>query len=115
MDKRILYKAMVFAFIALTSSISFGSEVVEVCATYKNTGEKYKVKANVMSGEELNQKTNDFRYKYLSTYAIIFWGKDQASVIELSVAPDGITIVGVTGKDQQGHPWELTTSLFFCN
>jgi hypothetical protein len=87
---------------------------VEVCTTYLGTGKKYKVDATVLTGTELNLRTATFNYQPLSTYAVIFWGPGQATVIELEFAIGGISAFGTRGRDQQGYRWELTTSSLFC-
>jgi hypothetical protein len=100
-----------FSFFSLASN---AYEVVDVCATYKNTGKKYKVEARVYSGTELNQKTGSFDYNSFSKYAVIFWEAGQATVIELDLAIGGISPIGSDGKDQRGYPWSLSTSTTFC-
>lgn len=37
-----------------------------------------------MYGTELNRATKSYDYESYSTYAIIFWDKDEASVIKIS-------------------------------
>lgn len=68
-------KKLFIAFLLSLSSHSFAYEVLDVCATYKNTGKKYKVEVNVFSGSELNSKTRSFNYTPYSKYAVIFWGE----------------------------------------
>jgi hypothetical protein len=94
---------------------SFAREVVDVCATYTNTNKKYKVEANVYSGTDLNKLTKTFNYNSFSTYAIIFWGPEQATIIELSYAiGNKISQFGTSGKDQRGYEWNLSTLTSFC-
>ena len=93
---------------------SFGEEVNEVCAKYKNTNKEYKVQAHILSGTELNQKTKGYSYNSYSKYAVIFWGKDEASIIELDY-PGTINSFGTDGKDQKGYKWEISKSSAFCN
>lgn len=88
-------------------------QVVTVCAKYENTGKQYKVNAQVMKGEELNRKTNSYRYNSFSLYAVIFWGPDQATLIEMD-DPFPINAIGSSGKDQRGYRWNLSTSTAFC-
>lgn len=96
------------------ASCSYAYEVLDVCATYENTGKKYKVEVKVFSGAELNQRTNTYNYSAYDKYAIIFWGGEQATIIKLDYSFSGISAFGSPGRDQQGYPWSLTTSTTFC-
>ncbi len=64
---------------------AFASEVADACATYKNTGKQYKIKAHIYKGSELNKKTNSSNYDFFSTYVLIFWSDNKASKIELDM------------------------------
>jgi len=87
----------------------------------KNYGwsEYYTVDVTFMSGTELNKETSSFDYDGFSTYAIIFWGKDEASVIKISsftgcgteVKQSCFTnkVSNLEGEDQQGRGWEVCT------
>jgi hypothetical protein len=79
----------------------------------------YTVDVTFMSGSELNSATNSYNYRRYKTYAIIFWGDDQASVIQLSsytgcgseVSQSCITnkVSNLEGEDQKGVGWEICT------
>ena len=114
--ERIFIKKQFLSFCALFlfSSITSSYEVVEVCATYKNSGKKYKVEANVFKGDELNKRTKTYDYNYFGWYVIIFWGDDQATVIELTSAIGGLGVLGNDGVDQRGYPWHVTRSTLLC-
>ena len=85
----------------------------------KNYGwsDYYTVEVTFMSGTELNRATKSFDYDGFSTYAIIFWDKDEASVIKISsftgcgteVTQSCITnkVTNLEGEDQQGRGWEV--------
>lgn len=98
----------------MVTSFAYAYEVIEVCATYLNSGKKYKVETSVYQGSELNKRTKSYDYNTYSKYAVIFWGPGQATVIELDFSYGGISAFGSTGEDQQGRRWELTTSTMFC-
>lgn len=89
-------------------------EVIDVCATYENTGKRYKVEANVYDGSELNRRTNSYNYNTYSKYVVIFWNGDQATVIELDFSYGGVSAYGSSGKDQQGYPWTVSSSTAYC-
>ena len=109
-----LFRVAVISGCVFQVSAAFAYEVTDVCAEYVGTGKKYKVEANIFSGSELNSKTHSYDYNSFSKYVVIFWGKDQATVIELD-SPFGVNAFGVDGKDQQGYKWNISTQLLFCN
>jgi hypothetical protein len=79
----------------------------------------YTVNVTFMSGTELNQATKSYDYSSFSTYAIIFWDKDQASIIKISsytscgteVSKSCISnmVTNLKGEDKQGVGWEVCT------
>lgn len=109
-----IFKISLFILFSLQASSALAHEVTDVCAEYLGTGKKYKVEANIFTGSELNSKTHSLDYNWLSKYVVIFWGKDQATVIELD-SPFGVNVFGVEGKDQQGYRWSISTQMLFCN
>lgn len=104
-----------FAVLLLASSFAFASERAIVCAKHESHSgwsDAYKVEATIINGNELNQVTHSFDYQSFSTYVVIFWHDNVASVIEMD-SPD-LTANGQEGKDQQGLNWEITkTSLCY--
>ena len=77
----------------------------------------YTVEVTFISGTELNRATKTFNYDGFATYAIIFWDKDEATVIKISsftgcgteVTQNCITnkVSNLEGEDQQGRGWEV--------
>ena len=65
-------------------------------------------KATILSGIELNQATRSFNYNAPSTYVIIFWDKNEASIIEMQMP--FLSVVGEQGTDQRGISWEIAKS-----
>jgi hypothetical protein len=78
-----------------------------VCAK-QGGGQAYKVEATFTTGADLNEATNSLKYLGFRKYIVIFWKQNQASVIELSFPY--VSILGTSGTDQQGRPWEVSTS-----
>lgn len=82
----------------------------------------YAVDVHFFTGSELAQTTGQWsRFSSLKKYAVIFWGQDQATIIEIS----NLLICGtefsqscmpilsrIKGKDQDGDEWEVCTSSF---
>lgn len=79
----------------------------------------YTVDVTFMSGTELNRATKSYEYDGFSTYAIIFWDKDETSVIKLSSFTGcGLEVsqrcisnkaTNLEGEDNQGRGWEVCT------
>ena len=90
--------------------------------TNNSWSKKYTVEVTFMTGFELNQATNSFKYNSNSIYAIIFWDKNEASVIKIST----ILICGyettkscitntysaLTGTDQDDDEWKICVTDF---
>ena len=75
-----------FASIVLTCLVfakANAYEVIDVCAEFVDTGQKYKVEAQVYAGYELIRRTGDHGYDRLDDHAVIFWDQGTSSVIEL--------------------------------
>ena len=103
---RALRYLCVFLLLVCAAFVARAYEVIEVCATYTNTGKRYKVEANVYEGSDLNRRTKSFDYDSFGKYVVIFWSKEKASVIKLDSPFGGIGTFGSQGQDQQGRPWE---------
>ena len=84
----------------------------------------YKVQCNYITGAELNNATSTFGYQAFSTYAVIFWDQNQASVLRLNgificgtEASNGcaISYIPIIGIDQQGRTWKVCgQNLYWC-
>lgn len=87
----------------------------------KNFGwsDYYTVDVTFMSGSELNKATKSYNYSSYSTYGIVFWNRDEATIIKISsftgcgreVTQSCITnkYSNLDGEDQQGRGWEICT------
>ena len=107
-------KLSIFLLSILISFNTFAYEVLDVCATYSNTGKSYTVQGNIYSGNELNSKTGSWSYNSWSTYVVIFWSNAQASVIELDYYFGSLGFMGSNGKDQRGYPWTIKEGHLYC-
>lgn len=120
-----LYKAIIplfiFTFLSLESLAtenlakeSFLHEISEpekLCVKYETRNgwsKGYHVDVNTLKGSELNRKTNSWDYNSYSTYAVIFWSNDQASVIELNYFIGSFSVHVTNGVDQRGRKWKLS-------
>jgi hypothetical protein len=107
-------KCIFFLLIFLFPLNAYAKEVIDVCATYENTGKSYAVEAQIYKGPELNRATSSFDYNTFSTYAVIFWSSDQVSVIELDYYFGFIGFSPIKGTDQRGYPWEIEKGNLVC-
>jgi len=104
---------LLFAILACLPVAAAASERVRVCAKYKTQyawSQGYGVDATLMSGSDLNRATHTFDYQGFSTYVVIFWGQDQASVI-LMDSPY-LNAFGSDGEDQEGRKWQIAETDF---
>jgi len=110
--------------IALFLNFKAEAKYTQTCVvrymTQEGWSKKYTVDVTFISGSELNEATNSFKYSSFSVYAVIFWGEGQASVIKLStflscgttVDKNCITntISDLKGKDQDDVEWKICVS-----
>ena len=90
------------------SAPAIAAEKIQVCAKYQiNTGwsKGHLVNASHLRGSELNTVTKSFEYSSFSTYIVIFWDKDQATIIEMDWPT--INAIGQEGTDRRGLKWEI--------
>lgn len=115
--KKILLLALI---LLMTASVEAAHR--ETCKvkymTRSGWSQYYTVDVLFMTGRELNEATRSYNYRSYSTYATIFWGNDQATVIELStydscraleVTRDCLTrgYGNLSGLDQRDAKWEI--------
>lgn len=87
----------------------------QLCVKYETEdgwSKGYSVNVTIIKGSELNRRTKTYNYSSYSTYAVIFWGDDQASVIKLSYYTGSIGVYGVSGTDAQGREWKLAKNRY---
>lgn len=90
----------------LFSPFSNGYEVKKMCVS--NNTSSYFVDVILTNGNDLGHKTNCLTcYEPLTAYAVVFWSKDQATIINLRSSLIGLYN---TGYDQNGRYWEVTNS-----
>jgi len=109
-----MQKLIVIIFLIFFSFKVFAVEVLDVCATYSNSGKKYKVEGQILKGAELNQRTDSYDYNSYSTYVVIFWTNAQATIIELDYYFESLGFMGSDGKDQGGKPWKVEEGHLYC-
>lgn len=128
MKKRILYTQVLLLVVLLSGCYPYASPYTNYSGSNSNNSSRqtlcvkyqtqsgwskgYSVEVNVMKGSTLNQKTGTFNYNSYSTYGIIFWSDDQASIIELSYFTGSFTAYGTNGTDQRGRKWQLSKTSY---
>lgn len=87
----------------------------KVCVTYAtSTGwsKGYEVEGTVLKGSELNRRTSTRDYTSYSTYVVVFWGEDQASILKLALYTGSISRYGQDATDQQGRKWRVSRTAY---
>ncbi|MDY0142408.1 MAG: hypothetical protein RBR97_11005 [Bacteroidales bacterium] len=120
-------KKIIILFVCLVIlALDANAKYTQTCkAKYKRNydwSEYYTLDITFMSGSELNKATKTYKYESYSTYAIIFWDKDEATIIKITsytgcgteVKQNCITnkVSNLIGEDQQGRSWEICTRTY---
>ncbi|NWD33197.1 hypothetical protein HX793_25740 [Pseudomonas reactans] len=95
------------------------AENEKVCVKYKKEygwSQAYEVNAKVLSGSDLMAATGNYsRYRSYATYAVIFWDKGEATILEMPASSMGdVPTFNSTVKDMDGRDWQLSQSNGFC-
>ena len=119
-------KAILLLIMTITFAFSAEAKYIQTCAarymTQDGWSKKYTVDVTFISGTELNEATQSYKYSSYSVYAVIFWGEGKATVIKLTsyfscgteVDKSCITnVIGdIKGRDQDGDEWKICTGDF---
>ena len=99
-------KFLLTLLVAATGSIAWADTMVieNGCLKYLETGKKYEVEIKIVDGGDLWPKYS--WAQVLDKYAIVFWAKDEATVINLGVFGFYMD-TGQEGKDLQGRRWKV--------
>jgi hypothetical protein len=116
-------KRMLAIVVLLFFCLSTKAKYIQTCKVkYKNNyawSDYYQVEVTFISGSELNKAVKSYEYESYSTYAVIFWDKDQVSIIKIStytgcgseVTQSCIAnkVINLEGEDKKGRRWEICT------
>ena len=115
---------VIAACLLMVWSINADAKYHEPCSVLFETefgwSTTYHVQCNYLTGAELNTVTSTFKYQSFSTYAVVFWAKDQATIIRMQ----GLVVCGIEasdrcasngyapirGTDQEGRTWKVLLS-----
>ena len=116
----IKFYAYAISFILLAfARLAHSAERADVCVKYEKEygwSKGYSVEGTVISGSDLNLKVGSLsRFKAFSTYVVIFWEKDQTTILELSPMSMGsVPMFESDASDQEGRKWRIKEGHSFC-
>ena len=102
-----------------SSNLLLATEKVEVCIQYLEEygwSKRYAVEGSIISGSALNSAVDSFtRFNVLSTYLVVFWNKDEASIFELPSSTFGyVPLFETEVEDQYGRIWKIRKGHLLC-
>jgi hypothetical protein len=114
-------KTILFFCVIVLSITNLSAKYTQTCQvkyyTQDGWSKYYSVDVNFLSGQELNDATNSFNYSSFSTYAVIFWGQSNASIIKISTFTGCGSVVNkscitnifsdIKGYAQNGVEWKI--------
>lgn len=103
---------LIAALLTVAFAAAHASEHVHVCARDQG-GKMYSVEAELITGQELIQRTNNLSYQSFSKYVAIFWTAQQVTLINVGGIGD-LGPIPLSGTDQQGRQWQVS-STDICN
>lgn len=114
-----MHKLSLLVFSFLLSKAAYAETQESVCLKYKKEygwSPSYSVEAKIMSGADLSSVTGKYmRFRAFSTYAVVFWDNDQATILELPTSSLGsVPSFSTSVKDQEGREWKISQSNGFC-
>ena len=86
-----------------------------VCVKYQTQSgwsKGYQVDGTVIKGSELNSRTGTYNYEPYSTYVVVFWSQEQASILQLSYYSGSISAYGISATDQEGRSWQVSKTSY---
>ena len=117
--KKTKFLLLLFFFIISTNFLySKCRRIAEVkYQTESGWSKKYQIEVTFISGSELNDATNSYKFSSSSNYVVIFWEEGKATIIKLStsllcgfnISCDCIdnSITDFKGYDQDGDLWNI--------
>lgn len=107
---------------AICSSLVQGANAAEekpVCVKYRKDfkwSQTYSVQATVKSGSELSAATGEWsRFTSFNSYAVIFWGQNQATILELPpLSMNDIPMFETDVEDADGRKWKISKRGTVC-
>ncbi|GGK17129.1 hypothetical protein GCM10011394_27890 [Luteimonas terricola] len=115
-----LARALVATAAVLGCTSAMAAKRADACVKYEmeyGWSKGYAVEATVLQGSELNEKVGSFtRFSSFATYAVIFWGEGQATILKLPAMSVGsLPMFEGQAEDQEGRRWKIKEGHMFCN
>jgi hypothetical protein len=112
-------KILTLLILIFASLGAHAAEKQEACIKFQKEfgwSKGYSVIATVISGSDLNSAVGSFsKYNSFSTYAVVFWDENQASIFELpSLSMGSLPIFEQEVEDQEGRMWMIKAGHDFC-
>ena len=103
----------------LPPSDLFAQEKQDACVKYRTEyswSKGYRIEASVMSGSDLNRAVGSVsRFNAFATYAVVFWGEGQATILKLPTLSMGnLPIIEQEVDDQDGGKWKIQRGHTLC-
>ncbi|WP_454257448.1 hypothetical protein [Pseudoxanthomonas mexicana] len=116
----LLARALIGAAALLTCSSAFAAKRADACVKYEKEygwSKGYAVEATVLEGSELNEKVGSYtRFSSFATYAVIFWGEGEATILKLPAMSMGsLPMFEREVEDQEGRRWKIKEGHMFCH
>lgn len=116
---RQLQLLIALGFTLFLSSFAVAAEKADVCVKYRTDSgwsKGYAVQGTVIDGSDLNSAVGSYtRFNNFSTYVVVFWDDDQASIFELPAISFGsVPMFETEVEDQQGRKWKIKEGHFLC-
>lgn len=114
-----MWQNLLGSLLALAATFASAADREDVCVKYQKDygwSKGYAVEGTVISGSDLNAKIGSIsRFKAFSTYVVIFWAEDQATILELPpLAMGSVPIFESEVPDQQERRWKIKQGHAFC-
>lgn len=108
-----LVGAAIVSAVALQAWTCQAGDRVEICAKYRTNygwSKAYQVEATKVSGYELNTATRSYDFEGYSTYVVIFWDKNEASIIKMPYS--FLSPMYQEGEDRRGVRWQIAETSY---
>ncbi len=93
-----------------TINVAFASQEYG-CVQYQKAdyswGDPYKVPVTIVTGSQLNEATNSYKYQSYSNYALAEWPNGGYSALEMPSYYDDLPYSYTNTKDQNGRKYRI--------
>lgn len=113
-------KSLLLTTALLISGAAHAADRAPACVKYETEdgwSKSYAVDATILTGSELNHKVGSLtRFNSFATYAVIFWDKNEVTIIKLpGLYMGSLPIFEKEVEDQLGRRWRIKEGHDFCH